>query len=118
MTRPDLTRLYQASPYAAAQLERHPDWLADLDPAASPDEDYRATYAAENPPPEDEATLMRQLRQYKHRRQIRHIHAIVNGHIDEPTFLARTSALAETLIAAAHDWQFAAHCARYGTPAG
>ena len=116
MTRPDLARLYQASPYAAAQLERHPDWLADLDPAASPDEDYRATYAAENPPPEDEATLMRQLRQYKHRRQIRHIHAIVNGHIDEPTFLARTSALAETLIAAAHDWQFAAHCARYGTP--
>ena len=116
MTRPDLARLYEASPYAAAQLERHPDWLADLDPAANPDEDYRATYAAENPPPEDEATLMRQLRQYKHRRQIRHIHAIVNGHIDEPTFLTRTSALAETLIAAAHDWQFAAHCARYGTP--
>ena len=116
MTRPDLARLYTASPYAAAQLERHPDWLADLDPAASPAEDYRATYAAENPPPADEAALMRQLRQYKHRRQIRHIHAVVNGLIDEPAFLARTSALAETLIAAAHDWQFAAHCARYGTP--
>ncbi|WP_298641799.1 bifunctional [glutamate--ammonia ligase]-adenylyl-L-tyrosine phosphorylase/[glutamate--ammonia-ligase] adenylyltransferase [uncultured Cardiobacterium sp.] len=116
MTRPDLARLYTASPYAAAQLERHPDWLADLDPAASPTEDYRATYAAENPPPADEAALMRQLRQYKHRRQIRHIHAVVNGLIDEPAFLARTSALAETLIAAAHDWQFAAHCARYGTP--
>ena len=25
MTRPDLARLYQASPYAATQLKRHPD---------------------------------------------------------------------------------------------
>ena len=116
MTRPDLARLYEASPYAAAQLERHPDWLTDLTPESSPDEDYRATYAAEHPHAATEDELMQQLRRYKHRRQVRHIHAVVNGLIDEAAFLARTSALAETLISAALAWQHQALAARYGEP--
>jgi len=116
MTRPDLARLYEASPYAATQLERHPDWLTDLTPESSPDEDYRDTYAAEHPHAATEDELMQQLRRYKHHRQVRHIHAVVNGLIDEPAFLARTSALAETLISAALAWQHQALAARYGEP--
>ena len=114
--RPDLIALVQASDYAAAQLARDPTIYATLDPAACPAENYRATYAAEHPHAATEDELMQQLRRYKHRRQVRHIHAVVNGLIDEAAFLARTSALAETLISAALAWQHQALAARYGEP--
>ena len=115
-TRPDLIALVQASDYAAAQLARDPAIYATLDPAACPAENHRETYAAEHPHAATEDELMQQLRRYKHRRQVRHIHAVVNGLIDEPAFLARTSALAETLISAALAWQHQALAARYGEP--
>ena len=115
-TRPDLIALIEASDYAAAQLTRNPALYDDLDPAAAPAENYRDTFAAENPVAATEDELMQQLRRYKHRRQVRHIHAVVNGLIDEPAFLARTSALAETLIGVALAWQHQALAARYGEP--
>ena len=115
-SRPDLIALVQASDYAAAQLARDPTIYATLDPAACPAENHRETYAAEHPHAATEDELMQQLRRYKHRRQVRHIHAVVNGLIDEPAFLARTSALAETLISAALAWQHQALAARYGEP--
>ncbi|SAM58345.1 Glutamate-ammonia-ligase adenylyltransferase [Cardiobacterium hominis] len=114
--RPDLIALVQASDYAAAQLARDPAIYATLDPAACPAENHRETYAAEHPHAATEDELMQQLRRYKHRRQVRHIHAVVNGLIDEAAFLARTSALAETLIRAALAWQHQALAARYGEP--
>ena len=114
--RADLITLVQASDYAAAQLTRDPGIYASLDPSAAPEENYRETFAAEHPLAANEDELMQQLRRYKHRRQVRLIHAVVNGLIDEPAFLARTSALAETLISAALAWQHQALAARYGEP--
>ena len=116
VSRPDLIALIEASDYAAAQLARNPALYDDLDPAAAPAENYRDTFAAEHPVAATEEELMQQLRRYKHRRQVRHIHAVVNGLIDEPAFLARTSALAETLIGVALAWQHQALAARYGEP--
>lgn len=113
---PECLALVACSEYAAEQLQRHPLFYETIaaDYAWADYDFVRAWQALASA--DDEAALMRDLRQFKHRYQVALIAAWVNKRITQTVFLQALSALAQTLIDVAHDWHFAQLCARYGTP--
>lgn len=64
----------------------------------------------------DEAALMRELRQFRRRIMVRIAWAQALSLVSEESSLQQLSALAETLIVAARDWLYAACCREWGTP--
>jgi glutamate-ammonia-ligase adenylyltransferase len=64
----------------------------------------------------DEATLMRELRQFRRRVMVRIAWAQALELVSEESTLQQLSELAQTLIVAARDWLYAACCKEWGTP--
>lgn len=97
----DYSLLSAVSPYAENQIKRH-QW--------------------DNPPElnldllETEEALLKNLRNYKHYWQVQYLNQWVNKEINQIQFLEKISALAETLIESALNWQYNALIQRYGDP--
>ncbi|UJF25370.1 bifunctional [glutamate--ammonia ligase]-adenylyl-L-tyrosine phosphorylase/[glutamate--ammonia-ligase] adenylyltransferase [Suttonella sp. R2A3] len=113
-----IKRTVRASDYVARQLQRYPavyeliagahHW-ADYDFSAA----WQSWWADYD---DDEAALMRALRQFKHAHQSALVHAVVNQQLPQSDFLNAISALAATLTEAALDFQHQCLVARYGEP--
>ncbi|MDU7915222.1 MAG: bifunctional [glutamate--ammonia ligase]-adenylyl-L-tyrosine phosphorylase/[glutamate--ammonia-ligase] adenylyltransferase [Klebsiella grimontii] len=107
------------SDFVAQSLIAQPQWLAELE-SAPPEalewhhyaEWLRVRLAEVN----DEAALMRELRQFRRWIMVRIAWAQALSLVSEESSLQQLSALAETLIVAARDWLYAACCREWGTP--
>ncbi|WP_417315301.1 bifunctional [glutamate--ammonia ligase]-adenylyl-L-tyrosine phosphorylase/[glutamate--ammonia-ligase] adenylyltransferase [Enterobacter sp.] len=107
------------SDFVQESVAANPDWLAELE-SAPPQADEWRHYAswlrASLDGVADEATLMRELRQFRRRVMVRIAWAQALELVTEESTLQQLSELAQTLIVAARDWLYAACCKEWGTP--
>ncbi|PLL94502.1 bifunctional [glutamate--ammonia ligase]-adenylyl-L-tyrosine phosphorylase/[glutamate--ammonia-ligase] adenylyltransferase, partial [Klebsiella michiganensis] len=107
------------SDFVEQSLIAQPQWLAELE--SSPPEALEWHHYAEwlqvrLAEVNDEAALMRELRQFRRWIMVRIAWAQALSLVSEESSLQQLSALAETLIVAARDWLYAACCREWGTP--
>ncbi|AKE94586.1 bifunctional [glutamate--ammonia ligase]-adenylyl-L-tyrosine phosphorylase/[glutamate--ammonia-ligase] adenylyltransferase [Cronobacter sakazakii] len=107
------------SDFVREALSAHPEWLSELEAAPpAPDEwrHYPAWLQTALAEVNDEAALMRALRQFRRRMMTRIAWSQTLKQATTQETLTQLSQLAETLIVAARDWLYAACCREWGTP--
>ena len=107
------------SDFVEQSLIAQPQWLAELEsapPEAQEWHHYADWLQVRLAEVNDEAALMRELRQFRRRIMVRIAWAQALSLVSEESSLQQLSALAETLIVAARDWLYAACCREWGTP--
>ncbi|STW04525.1 glutamate-ammonia-ligase adenylyltransferase [Klebsiella grimontii] len=107
------------SDFVAQSLIAQPQWLAELEsapPEALEWHHYAEWLQVRLAEVNDEAALMRELRQFRRWIMVRIAWAQALSLVSEESSLQQLSALAETLIVAARDWLYAACCREWGTP--
>ena len=107
------------SDFVEQSLIAQPQWLAELEsapPGAQEWHHYADWLQVRLAEVNDEAALMRELRQFRRRIMVRIAWAQALSLVSEESSLQQLSALAETLIVAARDWLYAACCREWGTP--
>lgn len=106
-----------ASPYLQNQLERHPEWLQPLATTKPYTEgELINTIATEITAIEDEATLMSQVRQIRHRETVRIAWRDLNGLAGLTEVMRDVSDLADALVGSVLDWWHERLCLKFGTP--
>ncbi|EOZ6412890.1 bifunctional [glutamate--ammonia ligase]-adenylyl-L-tyrosine phosphorylase/[glutamate--ammonia-ligase] adenylyltransferase [Cronobacter turicensis] len=107
------------SDFVREALSARPEWLNELEAAPPvPDEwqHYPAWLQTALADVNDEAALMRALRQFRRRMMTRIAWSQTLKQATTQQTLTQLSQLAETLIVAARDWLYAACCREWGTP--
>ena len=107
------------SDFVEQSLIAQPQWLAELEsapPEAQEWHHYADWLQVRLAEVNDEAALMRELRQFRRRIMVRIAWAQALSLVSGESSLQQLSALAETLIVAARDWLYAACCREWGTP--
>ncbi|MEB4590775.1 bifunctional [glutamate--ammonia ligase]-adenylyl-L-tyrosine phosphorylase/[glutamate--ammonia-ligase] adenylyltransferase [Candidatus Thiothrix sp. Deng01] len=109
--------IFAASPYIKRQFERHPDWQA----FCATSQPYAAgelcqKVAAEIRDIPDHNTLLRVVRQIRHRETVRIAWRDLSGMADTAETLVDASDLADALTDAALNWCHAELAARHGEP--
>ncbi|MBA4503631.1 bifunctional [glutamate--ammonia ligase]-adenylyl-L-tyrosine phosphorylase/[glutamate--ammonia-ligase] adenylyltransferase [Marinobacterium marinum] len=119
--REQLVRVLIGSDYVTGQLQRHPEWLAeligsgDLNSARS-DQAYGERLQAEVEGLVDEAVLHRVLRLFRQREMVRLIWRDLNRLSDMVGTTRELSRLADACIEVALNWLYEQACQRWGTP--
>lgn len=109
--------ILSASPYLQRQLERHPDWQA-LCETSQPyaDGELFQKIADEIRAIPDHTTLLRVVRQIRHRESVRIAWRDLSGMAETAETIRTTSDLADALTDAALNWCYAELTAKHGTP--
>jgi glutamate-ammonia-ligase adenylyltransferase len=116
-----LARVLVGSDYVAEQLQRHPEWLADLIASGDLHTPYGDGVYAERlqallAPLTDEKELHRQLRLFRQREMIRLIWRDLNRLSDMRGTTRELSRLADACIDRTLDWLYDQACQRWGVP--
>ncbi|GAA0789765.1 bifunctional [glutamate--ammonia ligase]-adenylyl-L-tyrosine phosphorylase/[glutamate--ammonia-ligase] adenylyltransferase [Marinobacterium sediminicola] len=116
-----LARVLVGSDYVAEQLQRHPDWLAELISSGDLQQAYAdSTYAerlqARLSTITDEKELHRQLRLFRQREMVRLIWRDLNRLTDMRGTTRELSRLADACIDRTLDWLYEQACQRWGVP--
>jgi len=116
-----LQRTLIGSDFVAEQLQRHPEWLAELIASGDLQQAYTETeYACRLQTRlagvEDEQALHRQLRLFRQREMIRLIWRDLNRLSDMRGTTRELSWLADACIDGALEWLYQQACQRWGTP--
>ncbi|MBR9827733.1 MAG: bifunctional [glutamate--ammonia ligase]-adenylyl-L-tyrosine phosphorylase/[glutamate--ammonia-ligase] adenylyltransferase [Oceanospirillales bacterium] len=109
------------SDYVAEQLQRHPEWLAELIDSGDLQQAYAdSTYAqrlqALLAVTTDEKELHRQLRLFRQREMVRLVWRDLNRLTDMRGTTRELSRLADACIDRTLDWLYGQACERWGTP--
>ena len=116
-----LAQTLLGSDFVAAQLEAHPEWLAQLLDSGDLDRAYDASTCEERlqallQPVEDEKALQRVLRQFRQREMIRFIWRDLNRLTDMRGTTQELSWFADACIDQTLEWLYQDACRRWGTP--
>ena len=107
------------SDFVSDSLVAHPTWVDDLlqsPPQANEWQEYGRWLRPELQQVQDEAALMRVLRQFRRRIMVRIAWSQALEQVTTLDTLQQLSVLAETIIIAARDWLYDACCREWGTP--
>lgn len=107
------------SDFVSNSMAAHPGWIDYLllaPPQAGEWQEYASWLQSELQEIQDEAALMRALRQFRRRIMVRIAWSQALEQVTTPDTLQQLSVLAETLIIAARDWLYDACCREWGTP--
>jgi glutamate-ammonia-ligase adenylyltransferase len=116
-SRPAAEMAFNASPYLQEQLTRFPQWLdALLVSQAYQDGELVATIASEIAALTDEPSLMRAVRQIRHRETVRIAWRDLMGTADLIETLRTTSDLADALVGSVLDWWHKDLALKHGQP--
>lgn len=109
--------ILSASPYLKRQLERHPEWQSYCETSQPYAEDELfQKIAAEIRDVPDHNTLLRMVRQIRHRETVRIAWRDLAGMAETVETLLTTSDLADALTDAVLNWCYAELTAKHGTP--